>query len=181
MYVDLILYELSQSADFNVPTRAEARTLLEKFLRYETVLTAVVFSRIFEITSPISEYLQTNGFDLLQAWRLVESTVRLEKISRDFSTVITCASNFVKNINEQLSDLDVDILIDLDVDILIDLDVDILIDLDVDILIDLDVDILIDLDVDILIDLDVDILIDLDVDILIDLDVDILRGSATAV
>ena len=91
LYVDLvvILYELSQSADFNVPTRDEARTLLEKFLRYETVLTAVVFSRIFEITSPLSEYLQINGFDLLQAWRLVESsTVRLENISRDFSTVI---------------------------------------------------------------------------------------------
>ena len=49
----------------------------------------------------------------MQAWRLVESsTVRLEKISRDFSTVITCANNFVKNINEQLSDLDVDILIE---------------------------------------------------------------------
>ena len=95
MYIDLVvtLYELSQSADFNVPTKDEARTLLEKFLRYETVLTAVVFSRIFKITSPLSEYLQNNGLDLLQAWRLVESsTVRLEKISRNFSTV----ANYVR-------------------------------------------------------------------------------------
>ena len=75
MYTDVvvILYELSQSADFNVSTREEeARTLLEKFLKYETVLTTVVFSRIFKITSPLSEYLQTNGLDLLQAWRLVD-------------------------------------------------------------------------------------------------------------
>ena len=73
LYIDLvvILFELSQSEDFNAPTRDEARTLLERFLKYDTILTAVVFSRIFEITSPLSKYLQTNGLNILQAWRLV--------------------------------------------------------------------------------------------------------------
>ncbi len=54
--------------------------------------------------SPLSEYLQTRGIDLLQAWRMVESSAKcLQRISRDFSTVHDRAVNFCNDVNKILS------------------------------------------------------------------------------
>jgi hypothetical protein len=37
-------------------------------LKFEPILTATIFNRIFSITTPLSEYLETYGLDPLQAW-----------------------------------------------------------------------------------------------------------------
>lgn len=55
-FVDVVtmLYEISVNWDFNVLTRDEAKTLYEKFLKFEIVLAAVSFQRIFNKTTPLS-------------------------------------------------------------------------------------------------------------------------------
>lgn len=72
--------------------------------KFETILTAATFNRIFTITTPLSEYLQTSRLDILQAWRMVESAIKqLEGISRDFPTVLEVATQFEKNANNRLA------------------------------------------------------------------------------
>eukprot|EP00795_Rhopilema_esculentum_P003454 gene3454-1833_t len=90
LYIDMliILSGIAHNNEFNTSARDDARTLLGKLLTFETIVTATVFHAIFAITTPLSEYLQTRGVDLMQAWRVVGSaTERLEKISRDFENI----------------------------------------------------------------------------------------------
>ena len=75
-----------------------------KLLQFETVLTLYLFNRIFSITSPLSEYLQTSGIDLLQAWRMVESSTNcLQRISRDFHTLHDRVVKFCNDIKRSFS------------------------------------------------------------------------------
>ena len=59
-------------------------------VKFEPILTATTFNRIFSITTPLSFCLQSYGLDLLQAWRMVQSAIaKLEMISRaNFPTVL---------------------------------------------------------------------------------------------
>ena len=70
------------------PVRAKAKGYFESFLKHETILTAQIFLRIFEITSPLSNYLQTSGIDLITAHRLVMGVQdSLKKCTRDMDAV----------------------------------------------------------------------------------------------
>ena len=112
LYVDVLtcFSEIVSRPRFNVTARDEARTLVDKLTKFETILSAATFNRIFAITTPLSEYLQTSGLDILQAWRMVESAIeKLERISRDFSTVLKVATQFAKNANNQLASLNSDV------------------------------------------------------------------------
>lgn len=83
--------------------RNKARGYRDGLLRYETVLTAQLFLRLFRLTSPLSKYLQTEGMDILSAHRMVTTTQdAVKQIGRDFSTVKGAADTFVHWGNEQL-------------------------------------------------------------------------------
>lgn len=87
--------------------RTKARGYKEGLLRYETILTAQLFLRIFEHTSPLSKYLQTGGMDILSAHRMVMSTQdALKQIARDFQAVKSAADDFVKWANEKIEEQD---------------------------------------------------------------------------
>lgn len=87
--------------------RNKARGYRDGLLRYETVLTAQIFLRVFELTSPLSKYLQTEGMDILSAHRMVTSTKdAMKQIGRDFSTVKDAADSFVHWANDKLEDLE---------------------------------------------------------------------------
>ncbi len=81
MTLDTIVDDSTQK-----PTvRAKAKRFIEGLLKYETVLTAQLFLRIFELTSPLSKYLQTRGMDIITSQHLVEGTEEgLRKCVRDF-------------------------------------------------------------------------------------------------
>jgi hypothetical protein len=54
--------------------------------KFETILTATIFNRIFSITTPLSERLQNRSLDLLQTWRMGQYAIgKLEIIRRQFS------------------------------------------------------------------------------------------------
>lgn len=74
LYVDLVLTLAKVLNDTTMkPTvRAKAQGFLDTLLKYEVILTAQTFLRVFQHTSPLSKYLQTQGMDILSAQRLVE-------------------------------------------------------------------------------------------------------------
>ena len=95
---------VGESADFSLSVRHEATILGDNLCKFQTVLVAFVYIRIFDITTPVSDYLQTSGLDLLQAWRMVaDATMRLKIISRDFECVYERAAEFTKIVNTKLS------------------------------------------------------------------------------
>ncbi len=106
LFSDIVvtLTVIRNSTSFNKTTPDQANDMVGKLLQFDTILTAFLYNRIFSITSPLSEYLQTRGIDLLQAWRMVESSAKcLQRISRDFSTVHDRAVNFCNDVNKILS------------------------------------------------------------------------------
>jgi hypothetical protein len=77
--------------------RSNAQGYKDALLKYETILTAEVFLRIFEQMSPLSKYLQTSGMDIVTAQHLVTGTEdNLRKCARDFECVKRAADNFVE-------------------------------------------------------------------------------------
>ena len=83
--------------------RAKARGFFEGLLKYETVLTAQIYLRIFQETTPLSKYLQTVGMDILTAQGFVETVEdKLKKFNRDFESVKSAANVFVKWANDLL-------------------------------------------------------------------------------
>ena len=105
LYIDVImtLSEFQSQANLKTAVRVRARGFLEALLRYETVLTAQLFLLIFEVTTPLSKYLQTCGLDILSAHRMVLDTQHaLMNMTRDFMTVKTAADTFVEWANAKL-------------------------------------------------------------------------------
>ena len=67
------------------------------------LLTAFTFQAIFEVTTPLSNYLQSTGLDHLQSWMLVESaTTWLTSLSCNFNSIKNKAMQFAKQVNEQI-------------------------------------------------------------------------------
>lgn len=87
--------------------RFKARGHVEAVVRYETILTAQIFLRIFEVTFPVSKYLQTSGMDILTAQRLITGTEHsLRKCSGDFDGVKEASDIFVQWANNTLQEQD---------------------------------------------------------------------------
>lgn len=83
--------------------RTKARGFTETLLKFETVLTAQIFLRIYHRTSPLSKYLQTQGMGILSAQSLVEGTEQnLKQCVRNFEADKGAADLFVNWVNKKL-------------------------------------------------------------------------------
>lgn len=112
VYIDVLrtLDRCQGQESLKTTARVKAKGYLEGLRRYETVLTAQLFLRIFEVTTPLSKYLQTHGVDILSAHRMVLTTEdALKNISRDFESVKKAADVFVQWANTTLSEEDCDL------------------------------------------------------------------------
>jgi hypothetical protein len=58
VYVLVSWLEIANSVLFNPSTKDEAKTLIDKMLKFEPILTATISNRIFSITILLSECLQ---------------------------------------------------------------------------------------------------------------------------
>lgn len=90
LYVDLVmtLTTITEKDKMKPSVRVRAKAYMEALLKYETVLTAQIFLRIFELMSPLSKYLQTTGMNIVTAHRLGTGTQEnLRKYARDFESV----------------------------------------------------------------------------------------------
>jgi hypothetical protein len=105
IYVKIVLslYEISQSNDFNVNVRSNARSLLGRLTSYETTLTAMKFLQIFKLTTPLSDYLQTSNLDYIQPYRKIVVTEKLLKQNqRNFTPISTAAKIFINFVSEKI-------------------------------------------------------------------------------
>ncbi|KAL6466244.1 hypothetical protein MHYP_G00263770 [Metynnis hypsauchen] len=105
LYVDVLctLSAIQEQKTVKGNVRTKARGYKDGLLRHETILTAQLFMRIFEQTTPLSKYLQTGGMDILSTHEA------LKQMARDFKAVKDAAENFVKWANEKLEEQDEEI------------------------------------------------------------------------
>ena len=69
--LQIILQQKSEASDFKGSVRYEAEKLSENLRKFETILIGFTFIRIFDITAPVSDDLQTSGQDIMQAWHMI--------------------------------------------------------------------------------------------------------------
>jgi hypothetical protein len=106
LYVTVIitLATIQQNLKFKPEVRVKAIAYLESLCKYETVITAKIFLRIFELTTPLSKYLQTSGLDILKAYHMVSQTCsELKKIARDFDAIQKATDDFVSWATEEFN------------------------------------------------------------------------------
>lgn len=102
-----VFSRISLSDSFNTDTRFKALILKDPLLKYESIITAQLYLRIFQFTSPLSKYLQTSRMDILQDYRMVSKTTKtLQQISREFGEVKQAADNFVSWATKELEERD---------------------------------------------------------------------------
>jgi hypothetical protein len=101
----LSLSLVANDSDFSGSLRHDASSYLHGLCKFDTILTAMTFKRIFKQTTPLSKYLQTEGMDYLQAQAMVESTGSgIASISRTFDEVRAEAEDFCQNVNKLLAE-----------------------------------------------------------------------------
>ncbi len=109
LFIDLVttMAKMEKDIIMQLTARVKARGYMEALLRYETILTAQIFLRIFAETTPLSKYLQTSCMVLLTAQRMVMGTEdNLKSFSRDFEGVKKAADTFVQWANSNLPETD---------------------------------------------------------------------------
>jgi len=58
---------------------------MQSLTKFQTILTAQLYLKIFQRTTPLSKYLQTDGMFILQAQQIFSSTLEfLKKEARNF-------------------------------------------------------------------------------------------------
>lgn len=69
----------------------------------------MIFCMIFDVTTPVSKYLQTTDLDYVQAWHQINSMLeQLRNLSvGGFQTVFECSKKFVNVMNKGLDDYDI--------------------------------------------------------------------------
>ncbi|CAH2272310.1 zinc finger MYM-type 1-like [Pelobates cultripes] len=76
LFLSLIytLSKIEESVSSKPEVRVRAKAYAESLLKYESILTAQSFLRIFELTTPLSKYLQTSQMDISKAVHMVQGT-----------------------------------------------------------------------------------------------------------
>jgi hypothetical protein len=73
LYIDIIktLTEIHLSNNFSPDVYFRAKCLVDSLLKYETILTAHIFQQIFVSTTPVSNYLQAKGMNVVQVFHMI--------------------------------------------------------------------------------------------------------------
>jgi hypothetical protein len=111
--VKVLLSVSSSNEDFNSDTRSTAAALLKSLVKNETILTEQLYLKIFNHTTSLSKYLQTEGMYVLQAQYMVDLTVEvLKKESRNFKSVLNAAKQFISWTNNEFEKCNIDLVVE---------------------------------------------------------------------
>lgn len=99
------LYSISYSDQFESKVSFEAQSILQIFLKFDTILVASVFKTLFKYTTPISKYLQTASFDYLTAHQILKSLEKqLSNMTKDsistFDNIFKAVLSFASSVND---------------------------------------------------------------------------------
>lgn len=111
LYITLIeaLEKIENDSAAKPAARADAKACKEAFLKYETILVAFIFRFIFDRTTCLSNYLQTEGLDIMKAFSMVQKTIKeLKALREKFYTIKETADQFVVWANQALEKKDLE-------------------------------------------------------------------------
>ena len=93
---------IESSKAFDPKATFEASALRQSWERFETILCAFVFLKIFQYSTPVSKYLQTSGLDVMTAYTMADNLSKTLTAVRDqFSEVHQKAAKFANDVAEQ--------------------------------------------------------------------------------
>lgn len=102
VYIVHTLHEIYTSTKFNQDARFKAKAFIDALLKYETILTAHIFLKIFITTSPVSLYLQSKEMNVIQAYTMVIHSISvLSEESRNFDEVVDNTNLFIDWANDE--------------------------------------------------------------------------------
>jgi len=97
------LFEIKNDVSITADARYKAIGLIEGLCKYKTILTAQIYLRIFQKTTPLSKYSQGHRINMMTSYQMVQATLEELKLDvRDFSNVKEAANNFVAWANNKL-------------------------------------------------------------------------------
>jgi hypothetical protein len=83
-----VLQEIGTSSNFDGNTKVTARSLRDKRLKFKTLMTAALYTELFQLTTATSNYLQSLNMDYLTAWEMVQTLATgLKSLREIFSAV----------------------------------------------------------------------------------------------
>lgn len=96
--------KIVQNPNLNLNVRSKASNFTSSFIKYETILIAHIYMKIFQITRTLSRYLQSNKLDLLKCQQMVTSALEnLKGIQRGIENIKeTCNIIYIININRKI-------------------------------------------------------------------------------
>jgi hypothetical protein len=98
----ITLTKIKQKPNLNPDIRSKASNFISYFLKYETILIAHMYMKIFQITGPLSKYLQSSKLDLLKCQQIVTNAlVSLKNIQRSMED-IKVSDKYIMNINNEI-------------------------------------------------------------------------------
>ena len=93
--------------DIDPKTATTARDLLSQWQKFETILTAFIFLKIFKITTPVSKYLQTKNLDYVSAWNQITKLIAdTDDLSGKFADILKETQQFVEIIDNETEDFE---------------------------------------------------------------------------
>lgn len=102
----LVMKTIKDSVQNDSESKTKASGFIENFIKYETILTAMVFLKIFSIIGPLSKYLQIKNCDILQAYNMIKkSEVQLQQV--EFSEIHEKTNIFIEYMNDKLDEIDI--------------------------------------------------------------------------
>ena len=114
MYIKVLqtMEEKSTSDNFNDEIRYRVISFLKKLDNFDTILTGQMYLLIFQSTTPSSLYLQMQGMDLLQAYRMVTKTIdSLQQQGQYFTCIMDATNKFINWEKDKLDQCDSEIVI----------------------------------------------------------------------
>ena len=99
LFIELVfsLEEICENSKIKLEACLKAIGFIEGLCKYETILTAQIYLRIFNITTLLSKYLQGLGVNFVAVFQMINQTLNiLKNINRDFTSIKQAADNFVR-------------------------------------------------------------------------------------
>ena len=95
------MHAIGNGQNFDNTTCSKAQSLLECWPKFETILLAFIYLKLFQHLTPASNYLQTKGLDFTQAFHIINNTtVCIKAFINDFDSIMQKATNFLSQIDQ---------------------------------------------------------------------------------
>lgn len=90
------MYNISNSKEFISKAKNDAPSLKKKCCSFEAMLVAMMFLQIFKITTPLSDYLETQSLDFIQDYNQINCThACILKVKANFEDIMKATKSFV--------------------------------------------------------------------------------------